>query len=195
MTSAETRTKRRWQRMPGIFKITFILWDNAEEVLMTDKANLGLFCLQKVLISASEIDPSWKKLEKNAFKSQEMKMITHSNNLYCMLQIQMLCVRLKTRPTKPVIFTKSDSFLKYIFLLSSRKHMVTMKTTTNSHKCSLQRKETAKVLQWTVPVVFCAACGRNAAAKFALSRNAFRKIWQFLIRNFKSGFESKIILY
>ena len=47
----------------------------------------------------------------------------------------------------------------------------------------------------SVPVVFCAACGRVAAAKFALSRNAFRKIWQFLIRNFKSGFESKIILY
>ena len=34
-----------------------------------------------------------------------------------------------------------------------------------------------------------------AAAKFAFSRNAFRKIWQFLIRNFKSGFGSKIILY
>ena len=47
----------------------------------------------------------------------------------------------------------------------------------------------------SVPVVFCAACGRNAAAKFALSRNAFRKIWQFLIRNFKSGFESKIIKF
>ena len=28
----------------------------------------------------------------------------------------------------------------------------------------------------SVPVVFCAACGRVAAAKFALSRNAFRKI-------------------
>ena len=50
-------------------------------------------------------------------------------------------------------------------------------------------------LDLTVPVVFCAACGRNAAAKFAFSRNAFRKIWQFLIRNFKSGFESKLILY
>ena len=49
--------------------------------------------------------------------------------------------------------------------------------------------------QQSVPVVFCAACGRNAASKFTLSRNAFRKIWQFLIRNFKSGFKSKIILY
>ena len=57
------------------------------------------------------------------------------------------------------------------------------------------RTSRAIPLAYTVPVVFCAACGRNAAAKFALSRNAFRKIWQFLIRNFKSGFESKIILY
>ena len=27
-----------------------------------------------------------------------------------------------------------------------------------------------------VPVVFCAACGRSAAAKIAISRNAYRKI-------------------
>ena len=35
-------------------------------------------------------------------------------------------------------------------------------------------------LEGSVPVVFCAACGRNAAAKFAVSRNAFRKILHFL---------------
>ena len=34
-----------------------------------------------------------------------------------------------------------------------------------------------------------------AAAKFALSRNAFRKILQFLLRNSKSGFQRKITLY
>ena len=36
---------------------------------------------------------------------------------------------------------------------------------------------------------------QGSRSNFALSRNAFRKIWQFLIRNFKSGFKSKIILY
>ena len=44
-------------------------------------------------------------------------------------------------------------------------------------------------------VVFCAACAGIAAVKFALSRDAFRKIWHFLLRNSKSSFKSKVILY
>ena len=40
----------------------------------------------------------------------------------------------------------------------------------------LHSQEQMADMKRSVPVVFCAACGRNAAAKFALSRNAFRKI-------------------